>query len=66
MANLKPCPFCGNPEPVFMYDIELVPHAIHCLKCGAFIRFFGINGHKDKTFGETMEKIAQRWNRRDT
>lgn len=66
MAELKPCPFCGNPKPMIMHDLELVPHGIHCSKCGTFVKFAGINGHKDKTFGETMEKIAAKWNRRET
>ena len=64
MANLKPCPFCGNPKPAFVHDLELVPHGVRCSNCKVYVRFPDIDGNKDPNFGVTMRKIAERWNRR--
>ena len=63
MTQLKPCPFCGNPKPHIIGDIELVPYAIHCSKCKMVVRFLQAVD-RNKPFGEIQETLTELWNRR--
>lgn len=63
MEPLKPCPFCGNPKPRIIGDIELVPSAIYCSKCNMYVSFLRAVD-RNKPFGEIQEKITELWNRR--
>ncbi len=61
--ELKPCPFCGG-KAQFMYNIDCEPDGILCRKCQYVMRFLRIHHKPKDTFGETMEKMAEVWNRR--
>ncbi len=61
--ELKPCPFCGG-KADFNYNAELDPDGIRCMKCRVVLRFMRIRHMPKATFGETMVKMAEVWNRR--
>ena len=53
MAELKPCPFCGNVPKIHKSEVELVePFGIICYSC--FIVFIGA----------TEKEVVERWNKR--
>ena len=62
MTDLKPCPFCGG-KPRILHDPDGTPSGVHC-RCGALTRFLFMPKKVGETFGETHERIAERWNRR--
>lgn len=59
--ELKPCPFCGG-RVDYWHDIELNPVGVQCHTCKMFVRMSGMK--QGKVFGDTMARIAERWNRR--
>ena len=65
-SELKPCPFCGNKKLRFSRDINLVPEAVLCNNCGAFVRFLTGRRKYDKprTFAEMQAQIGERFNTR--
>lgn len=52
MAELKPCPFCGNKEILLSISFGWM-HGVMCGKCGA-----------EFTKCETLDEAETRWNRR--
>lgn len=64
MTPLKPCPYCGSTKVTFVYDFDLVPHGVYCPGCKTKASW-GMEFPKKMTFGEMMEQIAERWNRRE-
>ena len=63
--DLKPCPFCGG-EAKFMWDAEGEISGIRCPTCKSATRFYALPApKKSETFGETMARWAEKWNRRD-
>lgn len=62
MDKLKPCPFCGR-EVKMMHDPDGTPSGVHC-RCGALTRFMFMPKKIGEKFGETHNRIAERWNRR--
>ncbi len=65
LPDLKPCPFCGNPEVQFNHDIQGEITGIWCGKCKAHVKFMDIKPKKTDTFGQTMEQYAEKWDRRE-
>ena len=63
MTELSNCPFCGSPVR-FNFNMELIPDGIMCHKCKYVLRFWDIHGKSTTRFGELMEPMAERWNRR--
>lgn len=61
MTELKPCPFCGSPV-AFWHDIDFDPIGVQCSACKIAVRMLSVK--KGKTYGDAMEQIAERWNRR--
>lgn len=64
MPDIKPCPFCGNPEVQFNHDIDGEITGIFCWKCKALVTFTNIRPKKSDSFGKTMEDYAEKWDRR--
>lgn len=62
MIKLKPCPFCGSKAKV-IHDPYGTPSGVHC-KCGALVKFLFMPKVVRETFGETQDKIVEKWNRR--
>lgn len=62
MIELKKCPFCGGDAKI-IHDADGTPSGVHC-KCGAFVRFLFMPKKAGEKFGETQDRIAERWNRR--
>lgn len=65
VKELLPCPFCGR-KVQFNIDIDGDVAGIYCNWCKAYVRFTSIDGTKkgDK-FGDTMNRYAEKFNRRD-
>lgn len=63
MTDLKPCPFCGG-EVRYNYNLDLEPDGITCMKCSYILRFTRISHRGKDTFGATMQRLAEAWNRR--
>lgn len=64
MAELKPCPFCGSDEILFMVEGHLIPwedkglqlwYRCHCYNCG-------VDGRD--TSSKSVERAIEAWNRR--
>ena len=65
MAELKPCPFCGQ-KVDYNYDLGLMPIGVYCKNCRIVVRFMGMKkSGKGEVFGDAMKRIAERWNRRE-
>ena len=62
--ELKPCPFCGG-KVNYTHNMELIPDGIACMHCWTVTRFIRIRPKKRETFGETMKKMSEIWNRRE-
>ncbi len=60
MVNLKPCPFCGG-KVDYWYDAKFKPIGVRCTPCKIAVKMFGLK--QERIFGDTMAKIAERWNR---
>ncbi len=58
MAELKPCPFCGNEHPTLIYQRSLALYKIHCPMCDIYFRL-GAGGKEN-----IEERIVEAWNRR--
>ncbi|MEN5115890.1 Lar family restriction alleviation protein [Luteimonas sp. TWI662] len=52
MADLKPCPFCGNAEDIEMQEVQ-ADHYIQCLECEASTSCVG-----------SRPEARELWNRR--
>lgn len=55
MAELKPCPFCGNPaydHIIYHFHAKKQRHVVKCTKCNASMEY------RDK------ESAIKAWNRR--
>ena len=63
MPELKPCPFCGH-KADFTYNYMSEPSGIYCSRCMMKIVFNIAVKNKRETYGETMQKWADKWNRR--
>ena len=59
--GLKPCPFCGG-KVEYWTDLELNPMGVLCSHCK--ISFQMLSLRRGKVFGDAMEQISERWNRR--
>lgn len=35
MSELKPCPFCGTPDPIMIHREDEDSWLVHCTWCGA-------------------------------
>ena len=64
MEKLKPCPFCGNRKPIMSWDIEGEPNGIYCNYCKAMVKFPITAASEKETYGETLDKWAEKWNDR--
>lgn len=65
MTELKPCPFCGG-KVDYQYDGNFELSGIHCPRCHSRTTFYRfLTPKKSETYGETMDKWADCWNRRE-
>lgn len=64
MPELKPCPFCGH-KPQFNINISGWPVAVFCWRCHAKTEWTNMEDKKTDTAGDVMQRLAERWNRRD-
>ena len=53
MSSLKPCPFCGTPDPLLLHSDDTDSWRVLCTWCGASSAERG-----------TEEKALDAWNRR--
>lgn len=64
MFELKPCPFCGG-KVDYQYDGAFEISGIRCSQCHSMTKFYRIpKPKKSETYGESMDKWAECWNRR--
>lgn len=64
MIDLKPCPFCGG-KVGFMYDAELLPSGIRCIRCHMMVKFYRVKPPKPhEPLGRVLNEYAEAWNRR--
>lgn len=55
----------GGGMAKIVHDLDGTPNGVHC-RCGALVRFLFMPKKVGETFGETQERIVERWNRRST
>jgi ribosomal protein S27AE len=65
MPELKPCPLCGN-SVTFAHDLNLNLTGVYCHRCHALTKFTNLEQRPSENNGSFAEKIAERWNRRET
>lgn len=67
LKEMKPCPFCGTKKISFVWDAVGEVSGIRCQVCHYVIRWPRIKPkNKSETFGETMNKWTDEWNKRAT
>ena len=54
--ELKPCPFCGNPDVYFVHEDMYLGHEIYCGECDMT---FDVDAHD-----ATKQDVIAAWNRR--
>ena len=63
MTTLRPCPFCGN-NVQWNHNLDWEITGIYCVRCKAMVKF-PVKVKRTDTYGDTMNKWAEFWNRRD-
>ena len=64
MIDLKPCPFCGG-KVDFMYNAELLPSGIHCVRCHMLAGFYRVKPPKPhEPYERALSEYAEAWNAR--
>lgn len=64
MAELKPCPFCGERKAYVVYNIEMETDGITCPICHIVLRFPRIRVKGGERFEVAIDKMMDVWNRR--
>lgn len=63
MIELKRCPFCGGAVR-FNHAPTGEPTSVWCINCHSLTTFTRVKADHTRPFGEIMDDIAERWNRR--
>ena len=64
MAELKPCPFCGENKAYIVHNIEMEPDGITCPVCNFVVRYSRIRVKAGERFEIAINKMTEAWNRR--
>lgn len=72
MQELKPCPFCYDPEPQMIIDLYNSNYQVVCIRCGASAgkcyygqkRKLDLGGKKYPTIDDARASAVQKWNMR--